>query len=65
VSTHTTDVENDAALANSSSDRVGPFIEGKTMILSECRNPYPHAFDLGIITTMARNEIQKKYVLLQ
>jgi hypothetical protein len=29
-------------------------IAGKNMIISECKNPYPHAFDLGIITTMAK-----------
>jgi hypothetical protein len=29
-------------------------IDGKNIIVSECKNPYPCAFDHGIITTMAR-----------
>lgn len=29
-------------------------IEGKNMIISECNNPYPCAFDNGIITAMAQ-----------
>jgi hypothetical protein len=29
-------------------------LEGKNMILSECKNPYPCAFDKGIITAMAQ-----------
>jgi len=28
-------------------------VKGKNMIISECKNPYPCTFDLGIITTMA------------
>ena len=29
-------------------------IENRNMIISECKNPYPCAFDFGIITAMAR-----------
>ena len=29
-------------------------IDGKNMIISECNNPYPCAFDKGIITAMAQ-----------
>lgn len=29
-------------------------IPGKKMIVSECRNPYPHAFDFGIVSAMAK-----------
>ncbi len=29
-------------------------IDGKNIIISECKNPYPCAFDHGIITTMAK-----------
>ncbi|MGA7721699.1 MAG: hypothetical protein WCA84_11035 [Ignavibacteriaceae bacterium] len=29
-------------------------IPGKNLIISECRNPYPCAFDFGILTTLTK-----------
>jgi len=37
-------------------------VQGKNLIISECKNPYPCAFDNGIITTMAK-KIQIKAIV--